>query len=215
MVSLSLLTVFAAACGSPSTGTAQGAHAKSSATSTPLTATPTNETTTTDSQAGGYDPSYSTVQQLVDDSVFIVLGTLHGGPAGPFKMGSVTYYPINWQRNLGLIEPRETIGVSSSMLSTAKLAMSGTYVFFYAVQGAPLPPVACIVGGLRGVMAYDPTSGTVTRLDNDPSSQIPRTESLTQLVTAIQRATQAAERAPVQQPPQPVCSPSATGLASG
>jgi hypothetical protein len=118
---------------------------------------------------------------------------------------------INAEKELGG-DPKTTIGLSSAQVRELKLDTSRTYVFFWGAEGSPLKGGSCIVGGERGVMAYDPATNMVTRLDNTPGSQIPQTQSLDRLTKEIQQVQAAIARAPLEVPPAPICSPSATGL---
>jgi hypothetical protein len=150
-----------------------------------------------------YDPGYHTVGQLVHDSFIVVLGTLQGPVAGG--------YVINIEKELAG-DTKTTIGLSSALVSALKLDPSRTYVFFYGAEGYPLKGGACIIGGERGVMAYDAATNTVTRLDNATDSQIPKSQTLDQLESQIQQVEAATARAPEELPPAPVCSSSATGI---
>ncbi len=152
-----------------------------------------------------YDPGYHTVGELVHDSTFIVVGTLQGP--------SSQAYLITVQKVLGGTDPRTLIAVSPSLVQAAGLRLGVPYVFFWGAEGYPLRG-ECIVGGVRGVMTFDPATDTVTRLDDEPGSEIPRTQTLAQLSTEIQQVEAATARAPLELPPAPVCSSSATGLPS-
>ena len=157
-----------------------------------------------------YDPGYHTVGQLVHDSFFIFVGVLLGTPSCTSGAAVSCYQPISVQKDLGGTDPRIGIGVPSAEVAAAKLTPATTYVFFWAVQTNPGD--ACIVGGVRGVMAYDAATNTVTRLDNSSDSRIPRSQTLDQLQSEIQQVEAATARAPEELPPAPVCSSSATGV---
>jgi len=152
-----------------------------------------------------YQPSYDTVASLVDDSTFIVIASIGSET-------SINTYPLNVQQAIGATPPRVTIGISSGEFTAAHLAVGSTYIFFYGVD--PTENKSCIVGGIRGVFAYDPTSGTVTRIDQSSSSTIPATQTLSQLETSINAAEQANAAQPQANTP-PVCDSSATGLSNG
>lgn len=152
-----------------------------------------------------YDPGYHTVGQLVHDSFIVVLGSLQGPVAGG--------YLIKIDKELAG-DTKTSIGLSSALVSALKLDPSRSYVFFYGVEGYPLKGGACIVGGQRGVMAYDAATNTVTRLDNSTDSRIPRSQSLDQLQSELQQVEAATARAPEELPPAPVCSSSATGVST-
>src|SRR6185437_1691751 len=126
-----------------------------------------------------------------------VLGTLGPTSTAPGLDGSqTTYYQIQIQRVLN-DEPQPPISlyVSANVVEAAKLSLTGTYIFFWA---GPDDPGRCIVGGVRGVMAYDLSSDMVTRIDNNGTSHIPRTQNLATLRSSIQAALSViAERRPV------------------
>jgi hypothetical protein len=169
-------------------------------------ATTTSEVTQSTSD---YDPGYDTIGQLVRDSEFIVIGTLGSEISSTDGSGHpITAYPIVVERTLGTNTRASGIGISAQLFTVAGLQLGRPYVFFWAAD--PSDRKACVTGGVRGVMAYDPTSQEVTRLDNNPGSQIPRSETLDELGAAIQAAV-------VQSTPRstqpPVCAQSATGLA--
>jgi hypothetical protein len=159
-----------------------------------------------------YDPGYNTIGELVSDSATIVLGTLGPTSIAPGQDGTpTTYYQIQIQQVLN-DEPQPPISlyVSANIVNAAKLSLTGTYIFFWA---GPDDPGRCIVGGVRGVMAYDPSTETVTRLDNNAASGIPRTQTLEQLRSSILAARNViAGQRPVISNPPPACSISATGL---
>jgi hypothetical protein len=157
-----------------------------------------------------YDPGYHTVGQLVHDSFFIFVGVLSGTPSCSTGAPANCYQPISVQKDIGGTDPRLGIGVPSAEVAVAKLSPATTYVFFWGLQTNPED--ACIVGGARGVMAYDAATNTVTRLDNSTDTRIPRSQTLDQLQKEIQEVEAATARAPEELPPAPVCSSSATGV---
>lgn len=103
-----------------------------------------------------YDSGYHTVGQLVHDSFIVVLGSLQGPVAGS--------YFINIDKELAG-DTKTSIGLSSALVSALKLDPNRSYVFFCGTEGYPLTGGACIIGGERGVMAYDAATNTITRLD--------------------------------------------------
>ncbi len=147
---------------------------------------------------------------LVDDSDFIVLGTLKRPPS----TAPGASYLIDIARIIGGGSPPINIFVSPAEVHAAKLITRKTYVFFWGAEGSPLKGGACIIGGRRGVMAYNAASQTVTRLDHNSQSTIPRTQTLRQLSAEVQQAAAATARAPIEVAQAPVCAPSATGLPS-
>ena len=133
-----------------------------------------------------YKPQYNTIAELVRDSGAIVLGSLQGSPAVTrTKDGSVIHYPINVQQNFGAFSPRTVLTVSSTEVTAAKLSLSGTYIFFWTVIPRSVLRPARIVGGIRGVMAYDASTDTVTRLASNATSQIPRSQTLEQFNRSV------------------------------
>jgi hypothetical protein len=187
---------------------------------TPVTGPPLQVTPTTYlTYPTPYSPGYDTVAQLVDDSEEVVLGTI--GSTGYTQRGRdgspETFYNVEVQRVLS----GPTIGdiaVGQNLVNAAGLSPSGTYIFFWSgpdvPDGTPYGGT-CITGGTRGVMAYDSSTGTVTRLDGNSYSQIPRTQTFAQLQSEIQSelAVIAARPAVVESTP-PACMPSATGMNS-
>jgi len=157
-----------------------------------------------------YDPGYHTVGQLVHDSFFVFVGVLAGTPSCTPGAAANCYQSISVQRDIGGIDPRIGIGVPVVEVTAAKLTPATTYVFFWGVQAQPR--AVCIVGGVRGVMAYDAATNTVTRLDSSTDSRIPRSQTLGQLQSEIQQVEAATARAPEELPPAQVCSSSATGV---
>ena len=212
-----LLSLAAASCSSP--GAEISAHALSSSTlptsptsmpSTSVTGPPgVSPSTVINTYPNPYDPGYSTINQLVRDSTFIVLGTL--GPAGVRKDQSgrsVTVYPISVQQSLGTVPPT-SLNVSQAEVTAAHLGVGDAYVFFWGAD--PTDKTACIVGGVRGVMAYDAATGTVTMLGNSTSSQIPKSQTLEQLNSSVYAAQELCRNQPIRNQP-PICSPSATEI---
>ena len=120
-----------------------------------------------------------------------------------------TYYQIQVQRTLSDQDPRNELFVSADVMKAARLGPSGTYIFFWAEDTTNNR--TCIVGGVRGVMADDPSTGTVTRLDQNAYSQILRTQTLEQLQSSVRAAINVIQKQPATNLP-PACSLSATGL---
>jgi hypothetical protein len=187
----------------------------SSPASTPLT--PVTEppgvtpSTVINTYPNPYDPGYSTIDQLVWDSTFIVLGTLGPPGVGADQSGSsVTVYPILVKQSLGTVPPI-SLNVSQAEVTAAHLGVGDAYVFFWGAD--PTDKTACIVGGVRGVMAYASSTDTVSRLDDSTGSQIPKSQTLQQLVSAVTAAQDLFRSKPIRNQP-PNCSPSATGIGS-
>ncbi len=156
-----------------------------------------------------YSPGYTSIAQLVEDSTFIVLGTLQSGASLKDGNGDVvTAYPIDVQQSLGTVPP-VGLNVSQAEVMAAGLSVGNSYIFFWGADTAD--DAACIVGGVRGVMSYDPTSDTVTRLDKSTSSQVPQSQTLEQLESSVRSAQITFGQQPIRNQP-PICSPSATGL---
>ena len=187
---------------------------------TPVTGPPLQETPTTYlTYPNPYNPGYDTVAQLVDDSQEVVVGTI--GSTGFTQTGRdgspETFYNVEVQKALFGPDTND-IAVGQNLVNAAGLSPSGTYVFFWAgpdvPDGTPYGG-GCITGGTRGVMAYNSSTGTVTRLDGNSSSQIPRAQTFAQLESQIQAeaAVLAARTAIVLSAP-PACTPSAIGMNS-
>jgi hypothetical protein len=206
------------ACGAAPTAVSQPA-ANGSATTVPSQSipptTPSSAPSDPGTQSSGatsstvpYDPGYTTIDQLVQDSTFIIAGTLEPAQVGKNYDGSLgTGYPITPEKVLGTIPPIG-LSITRAEVSAADLRVGNDYVFFWAADTAA--HTVCIVGGVRGVMSYDPASGTVTRLDHSTNSQIPRTQSFEQLSNSVEAAEIQRSRTFGNQPP--VCAPAATGL---
>jgi hypothetical protein len=158
-----------------------------------------------------YDPGYSTIDQLVQDSTFIVLGTLLPATHGVDQTEkTVVIYPIRPQRDFDSVPPI-TLTITPAEVTAARLRVGETYVFFWAAD--PAEKTACLVGGVRGVMSYNKPTDTVTRLDTSRESQIPLTQSLEQFSSSVNAAQDLFSHEPIRNQP-PVCSPAATGLPS-
>jgi hypothetical protein len=201
-----LVGLGAASCGGTSARSSHVDATKATTTARPpTTATSVVPPAPTTVANNVYSSDYATIYELVRDSTFIVLGTLDPEISGSGQTG----YPIEVQQTFGINNPRTSIGVSVAEFNAAKLSVGGTYVFFWGIDSAER--VACIVGGVRGVMAYDPSSDTVTRLDTSATSHIPRVQTLEQLTSSVSAAVNEVVAEPATNP-RPVCSPSATGL---
>jgi hypothetical protein len=188
----------------PPTPPTIGSGTPTSPVTAPALVTPSTETNV---YPNPYDPGYSTIDQLVPDSTFIVMGTLEAASPGVDMNGNIRMsYPISVQYSFEAI-PRNTLTVLQSEVTAANLTVGSTYIFFWAAG----TNTVCIVGGVRGVMAYDAATNTVTRLDNSSSSQIPQSQSLDQFANAVKNAIPIGVQ-PMSTDAPPVCSPSATGL---
>lgn len=166
-----------------------------------------------------YDPGYTTIEQLVNDSTFIVRGSLEAGsPIVDANGTTVMAYPISVQESFK-VNPPVTLSVLQNEVTAAKLSVGSTYIFFWAASdnttGSETTAVQdtkiCIVGGVRGVMAYDAATDTVTRLDHSSNSQIPQSQTLEQFAAAVENAIPIGAQ-PISTTAPPVCAPSATGL---
>jgi hypothetical protein len=221
-----LLALTTASCSSARAGVSRLTVKHSTTTTAPRTTLSTSPTTPLTSVAGPsgppptvivhyptpYDPGYITIDQLVQDSTFIVLGTLQPAGAGSDSSGNVVMaYPISWQQVFGTTPPIG-LNVSQAEVSAAHLSVGKEYVFFWSADLTN--KTACIVGGVRGVFGYDSSTGAVTRLDDSTASEIPTSESLGQFSSAVAAARELLSSEPMRSPSPPVCSPSATGLAS-
>jgi hypothetical protein len=150
-----------------------------------------------------YHPSYDTIASLVDDSDYIVIATV--GSQG----STVGGYPLDVQNVLGFSAPHTLIGVTTAEFNAAHLTVGSTYVFFYGID--TVDNTDCIVGGIRGVFAYDPTTQTVMSLNQDVTSQITNTQTLAQLRNSINAEESLLSTEPISNGP-PVCASTATGL---
>lgn len=150
-----------------------------------------------------YSPSYSTVASLVNDATFVIVGEVEAE-------GDLPYYPINIQTSLGLNYPHNGTDISPAEVQAADLTVGDSYVFFIGYDQQH--PYTCVVGGVRGVFAYDATTDTVTRLDQGTPSQIPDTQTLEQLQAEVTAAYESNSSNPIPVPGPPVCDSSATGL---
>jgi hypothetical protein len=213
VVAAILSIVVLASCGSAPTA---GSHltAKASAVTTSTVAAPPVATTPTSglpTSPDAYDPGYSTIDELVKDSTFIIAGTLEPEQSGKGQDGSIAEsYPITTEKALGTVPPI-ALSVTPAEVGAAQLRVGNLYVFFWAADSTA--KTACIVGGVRGVMAYNATTDIVTGLDDSSTSQIPRAQSYEQLAGAVEAAEKVLNPQPTASRP-PVCSPSATGLTS-
>jgi hypothetical protein len=165
-------------------------------------------TPTTAIDNGPYDPGYTNINQLVADATFIVTGRLKRVSGIDQNGQPITIYPIAVQKVLGSDPPIE-MNVDQTEFNAAKLRTGADYVFFW---GADSTGATCIVGGIRGVMAYDSSTDTVSRLDSNANSFIPRTQTFEQLQRSIESSPSYAQRSNTAHPP--VCSSFATGLPS-
>src|ERR1022692_2187602 len=169
---------------------------------TPVTGPPgVSVPTTIVTYPNPYHPSYDTIASLVYDSDYIVIATLGAGAQGGDE--------LQVEAQLGFNDPRTLIGVTTAEINAAHLTSGDTYIFFYGVD--TVDKLECVVGGVRGVFAYNPTTQIVTRIDQSTPSQIPNTQTLTQLETAINDEESIESAEPISNGP-PLCSSSATGL---
>jgi hypothetical protein len=136
-----------------------------------------------------YDPGYTNMDQLVQDSIGIALGTLEAPEPGVASDGhEVMAYPVSVRQSFDHV-PETSLGVDQAEVTAAHLSVGDTYIFFWGYDSSPDDTV-CIVGGVRGVMAYDAATGTVTRLDHSTNSQIPRSQTLEQFARSVTAAQQ-------------------------
>jgi len=150
-----------------------------------------------------YTPNYDTVASLVHDSTFIVVASV-----GPYD-GSTTGYPLEIQGDLGFNNPRTPLGLTPTEYNAANLKVGSDYVFFYGVDR--VDDATCIVGGVRGVFSYDSATQLVRTMTQRARSQIPASQSLSQLQSDVDSEEQVESAQPVANGP-PLCSDSATGL---
>jgi len=194
------------ACGSTTTGAGDlAARAGGSTTTVASTQAVSiiDPPTTIIDYPNPYHPSYATVAALANDSAYIVIATVES--EDPTRGG----YGLNVEISLGTTSPRVLIGIVTAEFDAAHLTVGGDYIFFYGID--PIDNSACIVGGVRGVFAYDASSQTVTRIDRSMPSQIPNTQTLAQLEAALRASEQAHVGQPMANIP-PLCESTATRL---
>ena len=177
---------------------------------TSSTQLPTSPTPHSVTYPDPYRPGYSTLQQLVDDSSFVVTGTL----VAPLVSGGATGIPsgsyvINVDRSFGPVIPRTILLVSPAEVAQFNLNTNSRYLFFYTID--PIDSTSCITGGQRGVFSYDPGSSGVARTSTNSNSNIPKTSPIDAFVSQVNAAEAANMTRPITNPP-PACSASATGL---
>jgi hypothetical protein len=173
--------------------------------STPVTGpTALNPPTTIVQYPNPYAPSYDTLESLAADASFVVLAKVE--PEIPTNPPG---YPLDDYLLLGGQDGPD-IGISVQEFQAAHLTVGNSYVFFYAFD--PVDKTDCIVGGVRGVLAYDPSTQTVTRIDNNAASQIPQQQTLTQFKAALTSAENVIEGGTEVGNLPPMCLPAATGL---
>ena len=208
---------------SPPTTPSTSSSTTSPTSTESTTSTTASTTTTVPPSVGGqmvaphtvtypdpYNPGYSTISQLVKDSTFILVGTLGQPQTATGSSGAtVTVYPIAVDQDLGTYAPRMAVGLSSAEVKAGNLSTSETYIFFWASD--PVDNSFCVVGGVRGMFSYDPTSDSVTRISQNPSSEIPQAQSMTQFTDAVVSAETQFRSEPITNAP-PACAQSATGI---
>jgi hypothetical protein len=149
-----------------------------------------------------YESNYDSVASLVHDATFIVIASV-----GTYNAD--TGYPLDVQNVLGFNSPRIPLAISLQEFDAASLQAGSDYVFFYGTDS--IDRSTCIVGGVRGVLAYDPSTQEVTTLPTAPTSQISSSQTVSQLQNEINAEEQSESTQPVSNGP-PVCAASATGL---
>jgi hypothetical protein len=149
-----------------------------------------------------YAPSYETLDSLFSDASSIVLATVEP------RETSTQNYPLLVVQSF-LAQARTSMSISPQEFAAAVLRVGDTYVFFYAVD--PVDSTDCVVGGVRGVFDYDPSTQIASRIGQSHSSEIPETQTLAQFGTALTAAQNDVSGQSIPNSP-PICSPSATGL---
>jgi hypothetical protein len=175
----------------------------------PTTSTTDAQGTTTTAQAmttttalGTFN--YDTLGALNNDSADLFGATLGSAQNGLYHLDVNTFCQFTSD-----CDNEDYYYVSSALVSAAHLVVGADYIVFWADDVTTDPPSFCVVGGVRGIFAYNIAAGTVTRLDNSTTSQIPRTQSV---------ASFDAELAPLRSAPRapnftrPVCSFRVTGI---
>ena len=177
----------------------------------PTTTTSDAPTTTT---VGVYRPRYDTMPELLHDMFAVFGGTLQpdDSPLGIYPLNVTTYISGSSQK----IDYTGPVGIPEDVVAAAAaqgtpLVVGHDYIEIFGIDSTDHND-QCIVGGLRGLFAYDASAGTVTRIDKSRTSQIPRTQSFASFVATYNADT------PPNVPPtplnvtDPICSPSATGI---
>ena len=81
-----------------------------------------------------YDPGYTTIDQLVEDSVYVALGTLEAPQSGADSSGNeVTAYPVSVQQSF-TYTPGIPPSVDQAEVTAANLAVGNTYIFFWELH---------------------------------------------------------------------------------
>jgi hypothetical protein len=93
-----------------------------------------------------YRPSYSNLDALIDDSLWIVIAQVE-----PEQSTDGSVYPLLVEQGLGGLEPRSGISVLPAEFNAAHLTVGATYLFFYGSDA--VDNTNCIVGGVRGVFS--------------------------------------------------------------
>jgi hypothetical protein len=149
------------------------------------------------------------MEALDNDSIATFAGILQ--PDDP----TADMYPISITKEISgsshEINRSSIVGVSEDVARAAAaqgtpLVVGDQYLEFLA-RDVP-DGTMCIVGGLRGLFAYNPIAGTVTRLDKSTTSQIPRTQPF----DFFQAEFDGLGLGPAPDIANPICSPSATGI---
>lgn len=211
LLSVGLIAIAASACTSAaSRSKSQLAAPSVSATTRPpqpgtpisSTITPGVDPPTTIVTWGTYRPSYNTIGALAADSTSVFIATV-GQASTTTPDAPVPLVP----RHVLLGTVRTGPYLTVTQAKALGMITGHTYLVFYGIDTTAGDPTSCIVGGHRGVFAFDATTNVVTRLDDNPQSQIARTEHLAVIERQI-----TFPGGPIPVPPLPVCAPSATGI---
>jgi len=178
--------------------------------------------TTTIVHWGNYEPSYDTVAQLYADSgrlVFIATvdpfvsnDPTPGATFAPFDLTTATFL------SSPATPPNIILGIPQGQPGDVPIVVGRTYLVFFGIDySVGTRPTTCVVGGQRGLFAYDAVTKTVTRTDGNAASRIPKTLTLAQMTAEVQSAEAAtptdigSPSDPEKWPPPPICARSATG----
>ena len=81
-----------------------------------------------------YDPGYTTIYQLVKDSIYIALGTLEALEPGRDSSGNVIMaYPVSIQQSFDNA-PQLSPGVNQAEVTAATLTVGDAYIFFWGAD---------------------------------------------------------------------------------
>jgi hypothetical protein len=153
-----------------------------------------------------YHPNYDTISALALDSTMVFIGTV-----GPTEQDPVlgTAAPFTVDRVISGAQPSTTPvpAIPEGSSGDIPVVFGHQYLVFWAIDLTGNQESECVVGGMRGLFKYDPTTQTVTR-SSTSASKIPATLTLAMVIALLPDLN---IPRPARVPPPPVCSPSVTG----